>query len=87
MAYKNKEDQNLKNKEKIRERISIIDWSVNVWYINPRNQYLEELDVQMVALINEDLPKEITEKIESFLLKKYEPIMKGTNQNKWKVHF
>ena len=74
----------MKNKSKIRERISIVDWSISVWYVNPRNEYLEELDREMVALINEDLPKEITEKIESFLLEKYEPKMVGKNQNKWK---
>lgn len=74
----------MKNKSKIRERISIVDWSISVWYVNPRNEYLEELDREMVALINQDLPKEITEKIESFLLNEYEPKMVGKNQNKWK---
>jgi peroxiredoxin len=74
----------MKNKSKIRERISIVDWSICVWYVNPRNEYLEELDREMVTLINQDLPKEITEQIESFLLNEYEPKMVGKKQNKWK---
>ena len=74
----------MKNKSKIRERICITDWAINAYYINPRKEFLEELHTEHVTLIDEDLPKEITEKIESFLLNEYEPKMLGKNQNKWK---
>jgi len=72
-----------KSKSKIRQRICITDWALDVQYINPRDSYLEELIDESVIITNEDLPKELSEKIEQFLLNEYEPKMVGRNQNKW----
>lgn len=73
----------IKSKSKIRQRICITDWALDVQYINPRDSYLEELIDESVIITNEDLPKELSEKIEQFLLNEYEPKMVGRNQNKW----
>ena len=58
---------------KLRNKEHIIDWSINVWFVRKRKEFLESLDdnKDMEALAYEDLPKNLADQIEKYIMNDY----------------
>ncbi len=59
---------------KLRNKVHIIDWSINVWFVRKREQFLESLDdnKDMEALAYENLPKNLADQIDEYIIKEYQ---------------
>jgi hypothetical protein len=59
---------------KFRNKIHIIDWSINVWSVRKRKEFLESFDdnKDMEALAYEHLPKNLADQIEEYIINKYD---------------
>ena len=71
---------------KIRNRNIITDWSLDIYYICGRKEFLQDGTSELYTLTNNQLPDEIVKLLEKFILEKVEPTMKGNNQTKWKIN-
>ena len=59
---------------KLRNKVHIIDWSINVWFVRKREQFLESLDdnKDMETLAYENLPQNLADQIEEYIINEYQ---------------
>jgi len=59
---------------KLRNKIHIIDWSINLWCVGKRKEFLESFDDNKFSetLAYENLPKNLADQIEEYIINEYQ---------------
>ena len=58
---------------KLRNKVHIIDWSINLWLVGERTEFLESFDDNRYSetLAYENLPKNLADQIEEYIINEY----------------